>query len=182
VIKVRWMDIRRLVLGTVGGKSVVLSDGPVPRSHDYEHVPGFSTALAWSTLPGRSAEVADPITATTSYVPGPGETRLVIASFPPNSVFGSEEFDPIAAYGEQQEHLTGLIDHFDPDHPGMHTTPTIDYGIVLEGKISLELDDGVLTELDTHSIIIQQGNVHAWRNATDKPAKIAFILVGTNPT
>ncbi|WP_257153519.1 cupin domain-containing protein [Pseudomonas sp. ICMP 561] len=102
---------------------------------------------------------------------------MIIATFPPDSVFTSEDFDPCAACTEQKEHLTGLVDSFDPERPGMHKTPTVDYGIVLDGPVWLELDDGVLEKLDSHSICIQQGNIHAWRNLSDKSAKIAFVLI-----
>lgn len=174
------MAIRRLVTGKVDDKSVVLSDAPVSRSHDYVNVPGFSTALVWSTSASDKANEVDPITPTTSYIPGPGETRLLVVSFPPDTVYLAGQFSPLAAYAEQQEHLTGLIDYFDPEHPGMHATPTVDYGILLEGTLWLELDDGVMKEIEPHSIVVQQGNVHAWRNLGHSPAKIVFILVGTH--
>lgn len=175
------MTIRRLVTGTVDGRSVILSDGAVPRHHQFASIPGFSTALVWATSPSNahSDAVADTITATSSFVPAPGETRLEIVTFPPDSVFLSKDFDPAAAYAEQQTNLTGLVEHFDPEKPGMHATPTIDYGIVLEGTIWLELDGGVIERLEKHSVIVQQGNVHAWRNLSEQPATLAFMLVGS---
>ena len=172
------MTIRRLVAGIVDGQSVVLSDSVPSRVHEYTAIPGFSTALVWSTTSDRNGTIVDSVSDSTSYVPGPGETRLLIVTFPPDSVFESEKFDPAAAYAEQLKHLTGLVDHFDPDNPGMHSTPTIDYGIVLEGTLWLELDGGVMKKLEPHCVVIQQGNSHAWRNPGDTPAKIAFVLVG----
>ncbi|WP_416427745.1 cupin domain-containing protein (plasmid) [Pseudomonas sp. App30] len=172
------MSIRRVVTGTVDGRSVIVSDGPVPRRHDYRHVPGFSSALVWATSPGGSATVSvDPVSPQTSYVPGAGGTTLAIVTFPPDTVFASDAFDPSAAFAEQQAHLTGLVDHFDPERPGMHATPTVDYGIVLDGTISLELDDGAMVELAQHSVVIQRGTVHAWRNTGSKPATLAFVLI-----
>ncbi|ALV39913.1 hypothetical protein AU252_01000 [Pseudarthrobacter sulfonivorans] len=41
----------------------------------------------------------------------------------------------------------GLLDSFDPEHAGMHTSQTVDIGIVLEGTVELELDDGATTSL-----------------------------------
>lgn len=176
------MTIRRLVVGTVDGRSVVLNDGLVPRSHDYEHVPGFSTALVWATTASEQLSTGkdEAISLSSSFVPGPGETRLEIVTFPPDSIFAHPDFSHQAAFAEQQEHLTGMVDHFDPDRPGMHSTPSVDYGIVLEGTIWLELDDGVTVKLEKHNVIIQQGNIHAWRNQGDVPATLAFVLVGTN--
>ncbi|MEU6548978.1 cupin domain-containing protein [Streptomyces sp. NPDC046915] len=60
----------------------------------------------------------------------------------------------------------------------MHTTPTVDYGIVIEGEIVLELDGGRLTPLTAGDIVIQNGTRHAWRNHSDRPATMAFVLVG----
>lgn len=33
-------------------------------------------------------------------------------------------------------------DPFERDAPGMHTSDTIDYGVVVRGEMTLELDDG----------------------------------------
>ena len=61
----------------------------------------------------------------------------------------------------------------------MHTTPTVDYGIVLHGDLVLELDDGHRTPLSTGDIVIQNGTRHSWRNPGDRPATMAFVLIGT---
>jgi len=60
----------------------------------------------------------------------------------------------------------------------MHTTNTVDYGIVLEGEVWLELDDGKQVHLEAQDVIVQNGTRHAWRNKSDKPVKIAFVLIG----
>ena len=41
-----------------------------------------------------------------------------------------------------EQKLPGLAAHMEPDAPGMHTTSTIDFEVVLEGEVWLELDDG----------------------------------------
>lgn len=70
-------------------------------------------------------------------------------------------------------------------HPGksspMHRTITQDYGIVLEGEIELELDDGQCKKLKAGDVVIQRGTIHAWHNRTDKVCRIAFILVDARP-
>ena len=58
-----------------------------------------------------------------------------------------------------------------------HRTNSIDYGIVLEGEVELELDDGRKTTVGKHGVIIQRGTNHLWRNTTDKPCRIAFVLI-----
>lgn len=59
----------------------------------------------------------------------------------------------------------------------MHRTNSIDYGIVLSGEIELELDDGVKKTVRENGIIVQRGTNHLWRNTSDKPCRIAFILI-----
>lgn len=59
----------------------------------------------------------------------------------------------------------------------MHRTNSIDYGIVLEGEIELELEDGAKRTVRQGGIIIQRGTNHLWRNTTDKVCRIAFILI-----
>ena len=76
------------------------------------------------------------------------------------------------------EHMPDLARTFEPDIPGMHTTDTVDYGIVLDGEVWLELDDGEQVHLKVHDVIVQNGTRHARRNKGDKPVKIAFVTIG----
>lgn len=173
--------IRRVVTGhNSSGRAVVASDSAPPRTNKFEHVPGMVSRLVWATsavahLPygGR-----DPTGAVTSIVPGPGETRLLIVTFPPDSVFASPDFNPEAAMRENLEASPGLAELFEPD--GMHQTPTVDYGIVLEGEVWLELDDGRQDRLQRHDVVVQNGTRHAWRNKTAEPATLAFVLIGAD--
>ena len=59
----------------------------------------------------------------------------------------------------------------------MHRTNSIDYCIVLEGEIELELDDGARKTIKHGGVIVQRGTMHLWRNTTDKVCRIAFILI-----
>jgi hypothetical protein len=174
------MNVRRIVTGhDKDRKSVFRSDGKPPRARDFVHVAGLSSTLVWSTPPVPTISVADdPTPVVTSFVPAPGETRFVIITLPPDSVFERPDFDPQAARKEHLEVEPGLAETFEPDNPGMHKTPTIDYGIVLDGEIWLELDDGMETRLKRHDLIIQNGTRHAWRNKGDAPAILAFVLIG----
>lgn len=55
---------------------------------------------------------------------------------------------------------------------------SVDYDVVLEGEITLELDDGAQVLLRKHDVAVQHGNRHAWRNLSDRPATMLFVLVG----
>jgi hypothetical protein len=134
----------------------------------------------WSTdaNPSIPKNFVDPVAAVRSIVPGPGGTQFMIVAFPPDAVMMSASFDPAAAGAESLKAAPGLAERFELDNPGMHTTDTIDYGVVLEGEIWLELDDGQTQHLRKHDVIVQNGTRHAWRNRGNAVALVAFVLVG----
>lgn len=173
------MTIRRVVTGRDScGKSVVALDGPPPWSKDFEHTPGFASSFVWSTTAEVRPDPTDPTTEATSIVPGPGGSAFLLVTFPPDAVMADPHFDPEAAGREHAEESPGLVEYFEPNAPGMHTTPTVDYGIVLDGEIWLELDDGETVHLKKHDVIVQNGTRHAWRNRSSCPTKMAFVLLG----
>jgi hypothetical protein len=174
------MKARRVVTGHAGTKAVVVSDGPSPKSKAYAAVPGQASTLLWATSASPSVPHGggDTISKDTLYVPPIGETRLMFVTFAPDSVMMSPTFNPAAAGQEFMEHMPELASKFEMDNPGMHTTDTVDYGIVLEGEVWLELDDGKQVHLKPHDIVVQNGTRHAWRNKSDKPVKMAFVLIG----
>jgi mannose-6-phosphate isomerase-like protein (cupin superfamily) len=67
---------------------------------------------------------------------------------------------------------------FERDAPGMHTSDTIDYGIVVRGGMMLELDDGQKVHLHQGDRIVQNGTRHRWRNPLPEPCLMAFISIG----
>ena len=58
----------------------------------------------------------------------------------------------------------------------MHRTESIDYGIVIEGEMTLVLDDSAV-DLKPGSVVIQRGTNHAWANRSGEPCRMLFILV-----
>ena len=175
------MDVRRIVTGrSEASKSIFVSDGAPPVSSRFQHVPGMAVALAWETPPDARlpSSGTDPTPMSTSRVPGAGGTTLLFVTFPPDSVRMVEDFDRSAAGAESLRLLPGLAEKFEPSSPGMHTTETVDYGILLEGELTLELDDGAAKDLNVHDIVIQNGTRHAWRNKSSRPATILFVLIG----
>ena len=174
--------INRIVTGHApdGSSRVAMQSAP-PRTAAFQHIPGMVSRLVWATGPVRDlAAAADPTPAVTDFVPGPGETRLLVVTFPPDAVFGAADFDAEAAVRENLAVSPGLAERFEPD--GMHTTPTVDYAIVLDGEIWLELDQGRSTLLRQHDVVVQNGTRHAWRNKSDRDATLAFVLIGAPPT
>jgi hypothetical protein len=175
------MKVRRVVTArTRAGKSVFQSAGDAPRAYDFVHIPGMAHTQIWATdaTPSLAAEVSDTTPAMRSLVPPPGGTRFMYVIFPPDSIMQSPRFDGAAAAGESLSSMPGLAELFEPDSPGMHTTKTVDYGIVLDGEIWLELDDGAVQHVRQHDVIIQNGTRHAWRNRSSRATLMAFVLIG----
>jgi hypothetical protein len=175
------MKIRRVVTGLdPSGRAAAVSDGPAPRSHDLENIPGMSTSMLWATAPGEPIRLdgSDPTPGVRRQLPEPGGTCFLIIRFPPDSVFADPAYDAAAASAERQIAFPGIAGLLEPDNPGMHTTNSIDYVVVLDGDLWLELDDGQLTRLGPGDTVVQNGTRHAWRNLSEKPATVAVVQVG----
>jgi len=168
------------VTGVSEGRSVFLSDGCPPTFHNFAGMPGMASTVVWATgpvphYPGAGIEGAPPGTAA---LPMPGETRLLVVRFPPDAIFASEAFDPVLLQQEQLIHQPGLAECFAADANGMHRTSSLDYCIILQGEIWLELDDGATCHLLQGEVVVQGGTRHAWRNKGGKDAVLAFVLIG----
>lgn len=173
------MKVRRVVVGNdERGRSVFLSDEVAPNHHDFEFLPGGGQARIWY-VPGRVSTVApgaEPTDNTGPVLPGPGGASFVISRYAPESVAGDPGFDGAKAGAEALAYVPDLVALMEPD--GMHRTATVDYGIVLEGEIWLEVDGGEQRLLTVGDTIVQLGGRHGWRNTSDRPATVAFVLTG----
>ena len=70
---------------------------------------------------------------------------------------------------------------FPPGRPGaMHRTETVDYVIVLQGEIEMDMDQSSV-KLKAGDILIQRGTNHAWVNRSAEPARVAFVLIDAQP-
>ena len=61
-----------------------------------------------------------------------------------------------------------------------HATDTVDYVIVLSGRVMLELEAGGV-ELGPGDLIVDRGVTHSWRAIGDEPAVIVASVVRANP-
>ena len=94
------MQIRRVVAGTdADGRSVILSDGFAPHSHDFTSLPGQSQTRIWFTsqTPSPMFPDGEPTTPDGPVLPGAGGASFVVVRFAPDSLAGSPDFDPVAA-------------------------------------------------------------------------------------
>jgi hypothetical protein len=109
-----------------------------------------------------------------SALPPAGGSLLQIVTFPPAAT--RRAADPKAMAEEYRARLRGLAESFERDGSGMHVTASIDYALVLDGELWLELDDGETVHLHAGDIVIQQATRHGWRNKSERPATIAFVM------
>ena len=167
------MKTRRVVTGIDSeGRSFFQEDGVSP---GYLDLGAFVDEEIWIDDPAKSSgEYADPATAEKfDLVPPSGGSRIRIFTFMPDD---GTSYDPEVISKAAERFNTG--DSMDPDNPGMHTTQTIDYGIILSGTITLELDEGT-RELSAGDVIVQRATAHAWRNYSSEPCTMAFILISS---
>ncbi len=61
-------------------------------------------------------------------------------------------------------------------HPAMHTTRTVDYIVLLSGKVTLLLDEGEV-DLEPFDAVVQRATNHAWVNRGNEPALLVGILI-----
>lgn len=153
------MAVRRVVTGVDGsGRSVFLSDG--------EAYGGDQWAEVWITDPAQGMDaVVDPQLGMTVLEPPAGGTAWRVFEVPTDE-------DMRAAMAEAAATMEGI------EADGFHTTQTVDYVMVLEGEIALELDTGEVT-LGPGDCVVQRGTRHAWRNRSGKPVRMMAVMLSS---
>lgn len=64
----------------------------------------------------------------------------------------------------------------------MHRTQSVDYGIVLEGRVVSVLDSGEEQEMGRGDVMVQRATMHAWRNPSETEwARMVFVLQDCKP-
>jgi mannose-6-phosphate isomerase-like protein (cupin superfamily) len=172
--------IHRVVTGhDAQGRAVLCSSGPLATVATISAIPGTVFHEVWSTTgaPACVDNGADP-TLGPLRLPPPGQgTRVRFVDIPPDT----PEF---LAQGAQrmQEAFSQIGDaqastvREDSPHPLMHRTETVDYGVVIEGEVTLVLDDSEVL-LRPGSVVVQRGTNHAWANRSGRPCRMLFVLV-----
>lgn len=175
------MDARRVVTGhDAAGKAVFVSDELVTPV-TLALLPGTEFHLLWGADSTASFPDDGSMPTTRRYFPPLGGFRFGFFTIPPDGGAGAPpDLDLGAAIAEFDEKLPGMVEYLELDDPGMHTTATLDSGVVLSGQATLELDDGAKVVLNVGDTYIQNGTRHRWSNTGDVPAVLAVALVGAN--
>jgi len=166
---------RRIVTGhALDNRAIIASDAPPSRVFDDLGEVGLVFYEVWNTreTPAQVDRNDDePPEARLTLSPPKGGTRIRVLDIPPDK--------PNADFDSVFENIGGKDAHVgeaSKRHASFHRTESIDYGIVLSGEITLLVDDGevVVREGD---IVVQRGTNHGWVNRSDKPCRIAFVLI-----
>jgi len=175
-------QVRRVVTGhDAQGRAVIQQDGAVPRVQRIggAHGPLFHEIWNTRSTPAPIDRASgEPAETGIQLAPPKGGTRIRVLDIPPEDAsIGSLTPEQAQAHFAEVG-AAGASSHAGASsrHVFMHRTETIDYGIVLEGELTLILDVGE-TSVRAGDIVIQRGTNHGWANRSGRPCRIAFILI-----
>jgi mannose-6-phosphate isomerase-like protein (cupin superfamily) len=170
------MDIRCIVTGqNDSSKSVFIRDAPV-KPVTLALFPGYEFHRLWGSDSELPSDCAAPV--PSRYFPPIQGFRFGFFTIPPDTTTRIDRLNTAAAIEEIQQKLPGMLDVLERDHPGMHTTDTVDFDVVVSGEVVLELDDGAEVLLKAGDCVIQNGTRHAWHNRSPASCLIAVTLLG----
>ena len=171
---------RRVVTGhDKNGRAIVVSDGPSPHLRASPHRPNVIYHNMWATdsMPVKIHGSTDPVTETMSVPPVKNGVNFRVVEIDPESFYPMPTAeDARKAFESMGSVAHALTEQADAKHVLMHKTRSVDYGIMLEGELTLVLDEEEVV-LRAGDVVIQRGTNHAWANRSDKRVVIAFILM-----
>ena len=136
---------------------------------------------------GSVAKVLIDSAATNAKYPGPGtvSTLMWCTDHTPAAISVGEHIEDMGARilgtAPPANGTRFTVIDFPPGNkPHMHRTETIDYVLVLEGEIDMDMDDSTV-KLKAGDIMVQRGTNHAWANRGTARARVAFVLIDAQP-
>jgi mannose-6-phosphate isomerase-like protein (cupin superfamily) len=172
--------IERIVTGhDADGRAIVAMRGALPTVVEIAAIPGTVFHEVWATT-GTPAPVdngPDPTKAALMLPPPKQGTRIRFVDIPPDTpellAHGAAKMkDAFAQIGDM---AASTVQAQSP-HPLMHRTESVDYGVVIEGELTLVLDDSEVP-LKAGSVVVQRGTNHAWANRSGQTCRMLFVLV-----
>lgn len=174
-------QVRRIVTGhDEKGLSYVTHDGFAPSVHTNPKRVGYCLTQLWMTdeSPARVDNGADPTSRPLKLEPPKGGTVVRIIEFGPEGdwITKIDTDDAKVAWGALGTSTAGTNTSGRAKHPFMHRTESVDYALVLEGEITLVLDqeEVLMREGD---FLVERGTNHAWANRSGKPCRMLFVLI-----
>ena len=177
-MSMRDKPIRRIVtVDDADGRSKALSAGPVLDIGGDPARPGYASSHIWAAGINPLGTGARTVQVHNTIEPPPKGSVCRIITFPPDAVYagkvGAREVGAFFAAAGSPAAST-----YSPKapHPYMQKTRTLDFCLVLEGRITLILDTQEV-DLEAGDTVIQRGANHAWSNRSSEPCVIAFTMI-----
>jgi hypothetical protein len=139
---------RRIVCAEDDGAAVVAADGA---ARPVAHT-AASVWEIWAADGPPEIGEAKPARGATFFPPPPG-SRVYLSEMPVDP----HPIDPAAR---------------------MHATDTVDFAIVVSGRVRLFQGDGSDVLLEPGDAVVQTGTEHAWEIPGPDPARVVFVLLG----
>lgn len=159
-------NARRVITGfNASGRSAIIADGPSPTTVELS---ALTSVEAWRVdeTPA-DLSLPDTVTGPVSLNPPRMGAIVRVVHFYPDS----------AADGDVQ---VGTEAFGDDEGGDMHTTDSVDVGVVVSGEIWAVMEDGE-TLLKPGDVLVQRGTPHKWENRSDAVCTTFFVLVGADP-
>ena len=156
------------------GKSCLVSDSPSPDVHIDPARPGYASQRMWVTDGTPAKIVLETLHLPHAIEPPANGSVLNVVTFPPDAAWqGKVGASEVAAFFKSMGSPKASTYSPQSPHPYMQKTRTLEFGIVLEGELTLVLDTQEVT-VKKGDFIVQRGTNHAWSNRTSEPAVIAI--------
>ena len=112
-----------------------------------------------------------------AYFPPIGGFRFGLFTVAPDGEATVPDDPSAAAFAEFEDLLPGLAAHMEPGAPGMHTTATIDFEVVLDGEVT---SSSTTAPRCSAPATPSSRTAPATRGATaaTSPARLAVFIVG----
>lgn len=173
--------VRRFVTGhDAHGRSVFVDTQPLPTVFTLPNVNVVFHEL-WSTdampVVVPLAKEKDPTAGPVVLPPPPRGTRFRIIDIPPDKdTFQPGDEAKMKSVFEAIGDAAASTASKSARHPAMHRTKSIDYAFVIDGEITLLLDEDE-ADLKAGDVVIQRGTNHGWANRSDRPCRMLFVLI-----
>jgi mannose-6-phosphate isomerase-like protein (cupin superfamily) len=173
--------VRRVVTGLdKNSRSRVLSDGPSP--HVTEGPSAVITEI-WSSSESPAAYdfKGDRAIFPMKHDPYSNGTICRLLEMKPGVVLPDLPVEELLKLS--QALFQGMQSDFEPTldtvrrHPSFHKTDSLDYLVMLSGRLTMLMDDDEEVTLESGDVVVQQGVLHGWRVEGDEPVRIFAVLV-----
>jgi mannose-6-phosphate isomerase-like protein (cupin superfamily) len=166
--------VRRVVTGhTSEGKATIVSDYEIDPL-----APGTDIYMIWGADETPKFPDNGSPRPYSTYFPPVGGFRFGTFTLQPQSFIQQNLSKLMEITKEIERKFPDSAKYMEKDHPGMHTTDTIDFEYVISGEVWLELDDGKEVHLKAGDTVVQNGTRHAWHNKGSEPCRMVVCMIG----